>query len=125
MADIRREGDTLVVTLTVAEKIEGVHGDLRASVAAVADVQILDDALRAVRGIKIAGSHVPGLFAMGTFRTGSETLFAMVHRDTRRGIRLAFTEGTYHAWILGLADPEGTIQRLGLNGVRHGNASPP
>lgn len=56
------EGTELVLRLTRAEKLEGVHGDLRVSLSAVAGVEVLDDAHQAADmvGIKV-GTRIPGV----------------------------------------------------------------
>ncbi len=44
MAQLRVEGDDLVLHLSVAEKAESLHGDLRVPLSAVQGVEVLDDA---------------------------------------------------------------------------------
>jgi hypothetical protein len=41
-------------------------------------------------------------------------LFAAVHRDTPRGLRVRFEGTAYDEWIVGCADPESVAARLGL-----------
>jgi hypothetical protein len=56
MAELRVQGGDLVLHLAAVEKIEGVHGDLRAPLSAVRGVEVLDDAHGPVgirAGIKI------------------------------------------------------------------------
>jgi hypothetical protein len=57
VAELSIKGDELVLHLSGAEKVEGVHGDLRAPLSAVRGVEVLDDAHRAAgirAGVKIA-----------------------------------------------------------------------
>jgi hypothetical protein len=115
MAELRIEGGTLVLHLTAAEKVEGVHGDLRAPLSAVRGVEVLDDAHGPVgvhAGIKI-GTRLPGVVEVGTIQ-GPKKLFAAVHHNTPRGLRVRLAGSSYDEWIVGLADPEAVVARLGL-----------
>jgi hypothetical protein len=115
MAELRIEGGTLVLHLTGAEKLEGVHRDLRAPLSAVRAVEVLDDAHGPVgiaSGMKI-GTRLPGMVEVGTI-LGPQKLFAAVHRDTPRGLRIRLDGTSYDEWIVGCADPESVAARLGL-----------
>ncbi len=106
MADLAVEGDELVLHLSRMEKVESVHGDLRAPRAAVRSVEVLEDAHEpADHGFKV-GERVPGYSEVAVVHTGSEKLFAVVHHDTKRGLRINFEGADYDAWIVGSADPE-------------------
>jgi hypothetical protein len=116
VAELRIEGGELVLHLTAVEKIEGVHSDLRAPLSAVRGVEVLDDAhapagVRA--GIKI-GTRIPGVVEVGTVQGPTQRLFAAVHRDTPRGLRVRFEGTGYDEWIVGCADPETVAAVLGL-----------
>ncbi|WAH40037.1 hypothetical protein NZD89_16745 [Alicyclobacillus fastidiosus] len=114
MADLIREQDSLVLRLTTIEKVEGVHGDIRVPASAVKSVTILDDAIHAVHGMKLPGSRIPGVFAMGTFISGEGKVFAIVHHHTKRGLKVNLKGATYDALIVGLGDPEGIASSLGF-----------
>lgn len=114
MAELRIEDDQLVLHLTGAEKVEGVHGDLRVPLSAVRHIEVLDDAHEPVgirAGIKI-GTRIPGFIEVGTIQGRKRRLFAAVHHDTPRGIRVILDGTSFDEWIVGCADPEGTAARL-------------
>jgi uncharacterized protein len=116
MAELRIDGNELVLHLTAAEKIEGVHGDLRAPLSAVRGVEVLDAAHAPVgvhAGIKI-GTRIPGVVEVGTVQGPTRRLFAAVHRDTPRGLRVRLEGTGYDEWIVGCADPEAVAAGLGL-----------
>ena len=116
MAELRIEGGELVLHLTWAEKVEGVHGDLRAPLSAVRGVEVLDDAHAPVgihAGIKI-GTRIPGVVEVGTVQGRTQRLFAAVHHDTPRGLRVRLEGTSYDEWIVGCADPESVAAALGL-----------
>lgn len=114
MAALIREGDTLVLQLTPMEKVEGIHGDLRVPVSAVRSVAILENAVRAVHGLKLPSTYIPGILAIGTFLSSEEKIFAMVHYKTQRGIKLSLTGMLFDAWIVGVEDPERVVRTLDL-----------
>lgn len=114
MAQLQVEGNELVLALSAAEKLEGVHGDLRVPLSAVRGVEILDDAHSPVgirSGIKI-GTRLPGVIEVGTIQGAHRRLFAAVHHDTPRGLRITLEGTSYDEWIVGCADPEGTAAEL-------------
>jgi hypothetical protein len=116
VAELRVEGGELVLHLAGVEKVEGVHGDLRAPLSAVRAVEVLEDAHAPVgvsAGIKI-GTRLPGVVEVGTVQGATKRLFAAVHRDTPRGLRVRLAGSSYDEWIVGCADPEAVAASLGL-----------
>jgi hypothetical protein len=116
MAELRVEAGELVLHLTAAEKFEGVHGDLRVPLSAVMEVEVLDNAHEAAgirKGVKI-GTRIPGIIEVGTVQGHSQRLFAAVHHDTPRGLRVGLEGSSFDAWIVGCADPEAVATRLRL-----------
>lgn len=112
MAELTVDGDDLVLHLSRGEKLEAVHGDLRAPRAALRSVEILEDAHEpADHGMKI-GERLPGYSEVAVVRTGGERIFAVVHHDTPRGVRIDFEGTDYDAWIVGSADPEALKERI-------------
>lgn len=112
MAELKIEGEELVLRLTRIEKVESVHGDLRAPVSAVRSIDVLEDAHEpADHGFKM-GERLPGVSEVAVVTTGGERLFAAVHHDTPRGIRIVFENYDYDEWIVGCADPEGVKASL-------------
>ena len=115
MADLIREEDMLVLRLSTLEKIEGVHGDIRVPISSVQSVKVLEDVIDAVHGIKMPGSRIPGVFAMGTFISHEGTVFAMVHHQTKRGLKITLSGAAYDALIVSEDHPEELIDSLGLS----------
>ncbi|MGH9294355.1 MAG: hypothetical protein ACRD0B_03405 [Acidimicrobiales bacterium] len=113
MAELRREGEDLVVVLNGIEKAEAAHGDVRVPASSVRGVEVVEDAYDAVSGLKLIGSRWPGRFAIGTFLAGGSTkTFAVVHHDTPRGVRVRLEGAGYDELVVGCADPEGTARQL-------------
>ncbi len=107
MAELVVEGGELVLHLSRAEKLEGIHGDLRVSLSAVVGVEVLDDAHRSadIIGFK-AGTRIAGVVEVGSVRGVNKKIFASVHHNTPRGVRVTFSGASYDEWVVGCADPE-------------------
>jgi hypothetical protein len=114
MAELKLEGDELVLHLTAGEKILGAHSNPRAPRSAVTHVEVLSDAHGpADKGIKV-GERIPGVVEVGTIYSEGRKMFAAVHRNTPGGIRILFNGTKYDEWVVGCADPAGLIEQLGL-----------
>lgn len=112
MAELLIEGDELVLELTRLEKLEAVHGSLRAPLASVRSVEVLEDAHQpADHGFKV-GERLPGVSEVASIFADGQRLFAAVHRDTPRGVLVTFEGADYDAWIVGCADPEAVQRQL-------------
>ena len=112
MAELQIEADALVLHLSAAEKVGAVHGDLRVPLSAVRGVEVLQDAHEpADHGIKL-GTRIPGMIEMGTVRGGGRNIFAAVHSNTPRGVRIVLDGSFYDEWIVGCADPESVAQAI-------------
>ncbi|HET9091329.1 MAG TPA: hypothetical protein VFN50_02895 [Acidimicrobiales bacterium] len=116
MAELRVEGSDLVLHLTTAEHIEGVHGDLRVPLRSVRAAEVLEDAHASVgpsAGMKV-GTRLPGVVEVATIY-GPRKIFAAVHRDAPRGVRILLEGASYDEWVVGCSDPEGVIGTLSLS----------
>ena len=56
VAELRPEGDELVLHLVPLEKAEGFHGDIRVPLAAVTAVRVVEDAWPELRGLRAPGT---------------------------------------------------------------------
>ncbi len=114
MAELHVDGRELRLVLSVAEKAEGLHGDLSAPVSALRDVEVLDDAHGAAgwrAGIKV-GTRIPGVVEVGRVLSPSAQRFVAVHHDTPRGVRIRLEGQSFDEWIVGCRDPEGVAALL-------------
>jgi hypothetical protein len=116
MAGLSRRGDELVLSLSDAEQVEALHGDLRVPVASVRSVQVLDDARQAVNGMRAPGTGLPGLLSIGTFHRDGHQAFVVVHHARPRGLRVTLSGAglDYDELIVGLDDPEAVAASLGV-----------
>jgi hypothetical protein len=106
MAELKIEGHELVLHLTHLEEVEAIHGDLRVPLAAVRSIEVLEDAHKpADHGFR-EGERIPGVSEVSTVPADGRRIFAAVHHDTPRGIRIVLDGTTYDEWIVGCADPD-------------------
>jgi hypothetical protein len=113
VAELLIDGADLVLHLTTLEELASVHGDLRAPLASISSVQVLDDAHEpADAGFKLVGGRLPGTFEIGSFSAEGQRIFAAVHHNTPRGLVVTFDGAHYGAWIVGCADPEALKRTL-------------
>jgi hypothetical protein len=113
VATISKRDETLVIELSALEKSEAMHGDLEIPTAAISSVEVLDDAIHQIHGLrpsglKITGTYLPGKMAMGTYLAGlhHRPVFAVIHRDTTRGVRIQLEDWKFSQVIFGCKDPE-------------------
>ena len=112
MAELLVDGQELVLHLSGTEKLEAVHGDLRAPRSAVRSVEVLENAHEpADHGLK-QGERLPGHSEVAIVRTQGQKIFAVVHHDNPRGVRIDFEGIGYDAWIIGSDDPESLKARI-------------
>lgn len=113
MAQLQVAGGELVLRLSVLEKAGGVHGDPRVPLSAVRSVEVLQDAHRPADGGIRIGTRIPRVIELGTFYLrGGRKIFAAVHHDTPRGLRVVLEGCSYDEWIVGAADPETVAQTV-------------
>jgi hypothetical protein len=54
----------------------------------------------------------PGMAEVAIVRDDGRKIFAAVHRDTPRGVRVLLDGTSYDEWIVGCADPEAVAAGL-------------
>jgi hypothetical protein len=114
VAELQLAGGELVLHLSVAEKAEAVHGDLRVPLSALRGVEVIDDA-HGWTGIGVGfkvGMRVPGVATVAAVRGQGEKMFVAVHGDTPRGVRVRLEGAAWDEWIVGCADPEAVAATL-------------
>jgi hypothetical protein len=80
MATIRHEGDELVVKLNDLEKAGALRGDVRVPWSTVRDLHVTEHPFRELQGIRSPGTGVPGVIALGTYRSSGRKDFAALYR---------------------------------------------
>ncbi len=114
MAELARDGNDLVLTLSAFEKAESLRRDIRVPVSSVCSVEVVEDVIHEVHGSKFPGTRWPGKFMVGTLEhTKAEKSFVVVHHDTPRGLRVRLDGAAFGEILVGCEDPEATRDRIG------------
>jgi len=117
MAELSRDGDDPLLTLTGIEKVESAHGDIRVPLSAVSGVEVVDEVIHAVHGLRLPGTRWPGRFMIGTLaHATSKKSFAVIHHDTPRGVRVRLDGAAFDELLVGCGDPEAVVAGLSLPG---------
>jgi hypothetical protein len=103
MATVHLTTETLTVRLTRGEKLAGLLRDLTVPLSAVAAVEVVPDALAAVRGLRAPGLGLPGR-RIGTWRRRGERSLVSVRRG-QPGLRLELTGQRFDTVLVGLPEP--------------------
>lgn len=106
-----RDGD-LVLQLTLLERAEVQHGDLRVPLSAVSAVDVLGRAMEAMDDCTPHPTSMPGRRAVGTYRRNDQRMFAAVHLGGQRGVRIRLEGERHQEWVVGCSDPEAVARDL-------------
>jgi hypothetical protein len=113
MANIAREGHEIVLKLSAGERILAMHRDVRVPLAAVTSVDVIDEPIRRIRGLKprnfkVFGGYWPGRFAYGSFFDGAvrQLLFAAVNGRKPCGLEITLDGARYTRLIVSLDHPD-------------------
>ncbi len=104
MADLRPDGDDLVLHLGTREKAEGFHGDIRVPLSSVTAVRVVDDPWGELRGMRAPGTGLPGVIAVGTRRGSFGKDFAAVHGQGP-GVVVELDGTEYGRFVITADDP--------------------
>ena len=103
--------DELRVRLSRGEKIGGLHGDLKAPLMKVRDVEAVAEPYRVVRGIRAPGLGVPGRTKIGTWRSKGGKTFAVAHHG-QPGMRIRLQDNTFDQVVLSVPDGPGLVAAI-------------
>jgi hypothetical protein len=108
MAELRVEGRQVSVHLSLAEKIGALHKDLQFPRSAVRTVRVVDNPFGEIGGMRLPGTRVPGVMALGTWRRRKGWDFVAVYRG-QRGVVVDVdaTQAAYQRIILSTENPDG------------------
>lgn len=92
MAELEMKADGLYVRLSLKEKLGALGGDRFVPRSSIETVRYLDNARNAVRGLRFPGTGLPGVIALGSWRTRSTNDFVAVYRNNP-GYAIDLTDG--------------------------------
>jgi len=111
MASLLVDGDMVTVSLSAAEKVEALHGDLSVPRAAVLSARVAADGMEEVHGLKMPGTGLPGVVMVGTWRDGETVTFAVCH-GRRPAVVVDLADQVYDRLVVTVEDPEATVAAL-------------
>ena len=105
MSELLIQNGTVTLQLTPGEKVAGVHGDIEFPLSAVTSVEVVPDALAAVRGVRAPGLALPGVRKVGTWRTthGAEVVVASAGQP---GVRVHLQGQKVASLLVGTPDAD-------------------
>lgn len=110
MAEIKIEGDELLVELSALEKIEGIHSNLRFPLSAVRAVRVADNPYAEISGIRI-GTGIPLVVAVGTWIGVGHKAFVAVHGH-RAAVVIELEDQPWDELIISSDDADAEAQRI-------------
>lgn len=99
----------LIVDVQGWDKLWALRRRLRIPLHHVRGVRSAAD--EKVRGLRVAGTYIPGVIAAGTFRARGEKTFWSVHRR-ERAIAIDLLDERYSTLIVEVRDPELTMSEI-------------
>ncbi|CAN3128710.1 Bacterial Pleckstrin-like y domain-containing protein [Mycobacterium sp. smrl_JER01] len=111
MAELERNGPDLELRLTLGEKIAGLHGDIRVPLSAVTAIEVVDEPLPAVAGVRAPGLHWPGRTKIGTWRRKGRKTFA-VARVGSPAVQIELDGENYDRLVVSVADAQASAAAL-------------
>ena len=101
----------VIVSLSVVEKLEALHGDVTVPRSAVGQVRVVPDGMTEVHGLRAPGTGLPGVIKVGTWRRRGDRTFAVCH-GRRPAIVLDLVGAPYNRLVVTLDDPEQAMRLL-------------
>ncbi|MBL7257677.1 hypothetical protein [Paractinoplanes lichenicola] len=108
MADVRIDGADLIVELSGLDKLWALKSSLTIPLANVRGATLDPGITREFKGVKTAGTHVPGVITAGSFRVDGERVFWDV-RNPMKAVVIELRDEHYTRLIVQVEDPHATI----------------
>lgn len=116
MARLELDGDTLVLALTGGEKVAALHGDVRVPRAAVTSVDVVEDPIAAIRGLRAPGLALPGRTMIGTWRGRGERRFVVARRGVP-AVRVRLRSEHFDELLVSTDDARAVAESIGAGGA--------
>lgn len=112
MAQLRRDGNDLVLELTGAERLWALRRRaVRVPLSSVRSAEVVAEPLRAVRGLRAPGLHLPGFSKIGTWRRRGGRTFA-VARAGRPGVHVRLAGQPFTDLVASLDEPSRAVEAV-------------
>jgi hypothetical protein len=113
MVEIQALGDKIRFIVLGLHKFWAFKGSIEVPRSAIQSARRLkpEAASETWKGIRFPGTHIPGVFAAGTFHNGGERHFWDV-RNAERAIELRLHGVRYDRLFVEVADPDAALRTL-------------
>lgn len=108
MADLLVDDTEVTVSLSAAEKLEALHGDVKVPRSSVLQVRVVPDGMDEVHGLKIPGTGLRGVIMVGTWRSSESVTFSVCHGN-RPAVVLELTGQPYDRIVVTVDNPEDAL----------------
>lgn len=110
MAHLGVDGRDLLVRLSVPEKLGALHNSVRVPRATVTAVAPTESAWQELRGLRVPGTGLPGVVALGTWRYRGGKDFVAVYRGT--GVIVTLSGGEWTRLVVSTPDPRRVCEEI-------------
>ena len=111
MARVRVEGAELVVEIEGINRVWALKSRITIPLGHVRGATLDPGIVRDFRGIRTAGTYVPGVIVAGTFRVAGERTFWDV-RDAQKAVVIELDDDAYARLVVEVADPGATVDLI-------------
>lgn len=112
MAEIAYTEDALIVHVTGWDKVWALKSQLTIPLAHVVGAEAVNDEGHwAWRGVRLPGTHIPGVITAGTFQTDGGRVFWDVH-DASRAVVIHLRDDRYTDLVIQVDDPTTVIDAI-------------
>jgi hypothetical protein len=118
MAKVSIDGDQLIVEVEGLDKLWSLKSRLVIPLANIRGATADPGIIKEPKGLRMPGTHVPGVITAGSFRTDGEWVFWDV-RDPTKTVVIELSDEEYTRLIVQVPDPRGTVS-LVENATRKG-----
>jgi hypothetical protein len=110
MARIEWTDSSVVVRLSLFEKAGALHGDVEFPRSAIASVRAVENPLSHVRGLRVPGTALPGMLALGTYRGFFGKDFAAATRE--RGVVFELQGSAWQHVVVSVSNVDEVVRAL-------------
>ena len=113
MVEISIQDGRAVFEVQGWSKLWALRSRISVPLASIRDVRRVDPAVIRGwwKGLRLPGTHVPGVIIAGTFYEGSKCIFWDVRKPVR-AIEVELAGAEYDRLIVDVADPDEAVERL-------------
>jgi hypothetical protein len=111
MAHLEIEGASLVLRLSLLERLGALSGEPRVPIAAVRNVRVTAKPWKELKGIRAPGTGWPGTIALGTWRHEGVKDFCAVYRKGP-GVVVELDGAKYARLVVSAADPTSVVETI-------------